>query len=126
ASDKQDEESSLEESKEDCIELESDEALENEMSECRKNMKFIKNTAEVEKEVLNTILEHEMLRINFQHQMEVGKSSEDVHTIEEICDCVKVIMEEPSHFLRILEKVLYHEPIKDNPLQGDIQWKEEN
>ncbi|KAK5842342.1 hypothetical protein PVK06_004683 [Gossypium arboreum] len=78
------------------------------------------DTVEVEKKALNTIVEHKSLRINFHHKMEAGKSSEGMHIIEEICDYVKLIVEEPSNFLRIVEEIPHNEPIKYKSSQGYI------
>ncbi|MBA0642524.1 hypothetical protein Goklo_026897 [Gossypium klotzschianum] len=126
ASDKQDRETYSEELEEDGQKPDLDEAFEDRM---RKNLvdECVElDTIEVERTTLNTIVEHESLRINFHYQMEVGKSSEDVHIIEEIFDYIKVIVEEPSQFLRIVEEIPHHEPIKYKSSHGHIQWKEEN
>ncbi|KAH1073553.1 hypothetical protein J1N35_025881, partial [Gossypium stocksii] len=97
ASDKQDEEASLEELDEDWKKPDSDNAFKDGMSKCCENIEVIKkakpldecvepDTIEVENKAFNTIVEHESLSVNFQHQMEARKFSEDVHITKEICD----------------------------------------
>lgn len=46
-----------------------------------------------------------------------------MHIIEEICDCVEVNIEKPSHFSKIIEKSPQHEPIEDKTPQGDVHWR---
>ncbi|KAK5811910.1 hypothetical protein PVK06_027295 [Gossypium arboreum] len=66
------------------------------------------------------MVEHESLRVDSQHQVETGKSSEDVHVTREIHDCVEVNVEEPSQFSKIIEKSPHHELIEDKSLLGDV------
>ncbi|MBA0862294.1 hypothetical protein Goshw_006853 [Gossypium schwendimanii] len=53
----------------------------------RNKMLAMTDTDEVENKAINTIVEHESSSVNFQHQMEARKFSEDVYITKEIHDC---------------------------------------